>query len=349
MKKIINILILVAIVVLIGVKLMSNKQITENRVYQYDKEKPIKVFTQKITLSPLHIKQEFTGFFEANKEVKVNTDIQGKIVKYFVDEGTTVRKGQPLLKLDDSLLKLQLQQVNVQIETLEKDLARYEILTKADAIPGVKLEKVQQGLKTAKTQKETILTQIRKTTIKAPFNGMVTLKLQEVGAFAAPGVPLILLTNINNLKFTINVPEKSLDLFTLGNTHTIKADVYPNLKIKGTITSVGDKGNMGNSFPIQYAVKNTADKKLKAKMFGKVSVNGNAKKGDAIVIPAKAIVGSEIQPQVYVIRNGKAALTKITIGNRFEDKAIVTSGLKDGDSVVVSGFINLFNGANVIN
>ncbi len=349
MKKYINILILVAIVVLIGVKLMENKEIVENRVYQYNKEKSIKVFTQRISTNNLAIQQKFTGTFEANKEVRVHADVQGKIVRYYVEAGSKVKKGQSLVKLDDSLLKLQLQQVNIQIETLKKDLARYQILVKADAIPGIKLEKVQQGLKTAKTQKQTILTQLGKTTIKAPFSGVVTMKFQEIGAFAAPGVPLILLTDIGSLKFTIYVSEKNLDLFSLGDTQQIITDKLPNLKLQGKVTRIGSKGNMSNNFTIEFSLKNTADKKLKTKMFGKVAIPGNIKEAKAIVIPARAIVGSEIQPQVYVVKNGKAQLTNVSIGKRFDNKAIISSGLNEGDTVVISGFINLFEGANVIN
>ena len=348
MKKYINILILVAIVALIGVKLMGNKKITENRVYQYDKEKAIKVFTQKVTANDLEIQQKFTGTFEANKEVRVNADVQGKIVKYYVEAGAKVKKGQPLVKLDDTLLKIQLQQVNVQIETLQQDLARYEILVKADAIPGIKLEKVQQGLKTANTQKQTILTQLRKTTIKAPFSGVVTMKFQEVGAFAAPGVPLVLLTDIAALRFTINVSEKNLDLFKIGATQQIIADKLPNAPFQGKVIRVGSKGNMSNNFTIEIAVKNTADKKLKSKMFGKVTIDGKPNGTKAFVIPAKAIIGSEIQPQVYIVKNGKAQRTNVSVGKRFDNKAIISSGLNEGDIVVISGFINLFDGANII-
>jgi len=347
MKKIINILILIALLVIIGLKLKGNKEIVENRIYQYDKEKAIKVFTQKIALESVNSNQQFTGTFEAAKEGKIIADIQGKIIKYYVDEGAKVHKGQALVKLDASLLYTSLEQVNVQIETLQKDLARYQILADADAIPAVKLEKVQQGIKTAKTQRQAIQTKIAKTTIKAPFSGIVTMKFQEVGAFAAPGVPLVLLTDISDLKFTINVPEHNLNLFEKGKMYKIKTDTYPNLDLKGKVIRIGSKGNMSNSFTVQFALKNTKDKKLKSKMFGKVAVGAGKKGMKSIIIPAKAVIGSEIQPQVYVIKEGKAMLTNVTIGKRFENKAVITSGVSEGDTIVTSGFINLFDGANV--
>jgi RND family efflux transporter MFP subunit len=346
MKNITSIIIIIGIFVLIGLKLKTNKEIVKNRIYIYNKEKPIKVFTQKIEKKPIEIKQQFTGSFEAEKEVRVNADVQGGITKFYVDEGTKVKKGQPLVKLDESLLQTQLNQINVQIETLKKDLNRYIILADADAIPGIKLEKVQQGLKTAESKKQSILIKIKKTIVRAPFGGIVTKKFQEVGAFAAPGVPLLMLTNIGDLKFTINVPESNIKLFQKGKEFPIQVDAYPDLKLKGKIIRVGNKGNMSNNFPIQFSIKNTSKNKIKAKMFGRVLIEEKGKI-NAIIIPAKAIVGSEIQPQVYKIIDGKAKLTTIVIGNRFEDRVVVSKGLNQGDIIVTSGFINLFDGANV--
>ena len=126
--------------------------------------------------------------------------------------GDIVQQGQTLIQLDNSLLKLQLQTIEVQIEGLQDDVKRYTILTEADAVQGVQLEKAKLGLKSAKVQRATIQEQINKTTIKAPFSGVVTAKLSEIGAFAAPGVPLLQITDLNILKFTVNVAENNLTI-----------------------------------------------------------------------------------------------------------------------------------------
>ncbi|HIP36080.1 MAG TPA: efflux RND transporter periplasmic adaptor subunit [Crocinitomix sp.] len=346
MKKIINILILVALVAIVVVQLKGNKSIAENRVYHYDKEKAIIVDALKVNNEIVNAEYQFTGTFDADQETRINADIQGKIVKYFVDQGSTVKKGQKLVQLDADLLQLQLQAVEVQIEGLEADIKRYQILSDADAIQGVKLEKAQMGLKAAKIQKRTLQTQIGKTTIKAPFDGVVTMKMSEVGSFAAPGVPLIMLSNIKKLRFKINVPESDLDLFQLNQSYKIVSDAYPNMLLSGKVISKGSKGNMGNAFPIQFALDNTQKLQIKSNMFGKVIMD-DASTTEAITIPASAIIGSDLEPKVYVVENGKATLKPITVARRFQNKVVVGSGLKSGDQIITSGFINLFNGANV--
>ena len=178
---------------------------------------------QAITLKLESVKNDisYPGTFEPNKETKVSADIQGKINSVLVDVGSIVKKGEALIQLDNSLLKLQLQTVEIQIEGLEADVKRYTVLANADAIQGVQLEKTELALKSAKVQKATLMEQINKTTITAPFSGIVTAKLTEEGAFAAPGIPLLQIQIFHSLKFTVNVPENELNQFKINQLYTL--------------------------------------------------------------------------------------------------------------------------------
>lgn len=346
MKKIIWIIAGIALVGLVIFKLASNKKTTESKVYQFDKEKPISVDVDTIRLRSLNEETTYTGTFEPNKETKVSAETQGKINTVLVDVGSYVHIGQTLIQLDNSLLKLQLQSVEVQIEGLQDDVKRYTILTDADAVQGVQLEKSKLGLKSAKVQKATLLEQINKTTIKAPFNGIVTAKLSEVGAFAAPGVPLLQITDISTLKFTVNVPETDLQQFIIGQQYSIAADVFSDISLYGKLTMIGSKANMGNSFPLQFQLANTQQSNIKSGMFGKVQLSANNTE-QGILIPSSAIINKGNSPQVYVVKNGKAVLQTIRISKNIGNKTIVSSGLNQDDIIITSGFINLFDGANI--
>lgn len=346
MKKIFWIIAGIVVVGLMIFKLVSNKKITESKVYRYDKEKPITVSADTIRLQTIDDANTYTGTFEQNKETKISADIQGKINTVLVDVGSSVSKGQVLIQLDNSLLKLQLKTVQVQIEGLEDDVKRYTILTKADAAQGVQLEKAKLGLKSAKVQKSILLEQISKTTIKAPFNGVVTAKLNEEGGFAAPGIPLLQITDISSLRFTVNVPENDLVQFQNNQTYKINADVYPNLSLLGKMIMTGSKANPGNSFPVQFQVANTNNLTIKSGMFGKVSLS-ESKQEQGILIPTSAIMEENGIARVYLIKNGKAILKTITISGNIGNRTVVSAGLATGDIVVTNGFINLFDGANI--
>ena len=346
-KRIIYLVVALALIVFTVIRLKNNKETTLKRVYQYDKEQAINV--KAITLKLESVKNDisYTGTFEPNKETRISADIQGKINSVLVDVGSTVRKGQALVQLDNSLLKLQLQTIDIQIDGLEVDVKRYTVLANADAIQGVQLEKTELALKSAKVQKATIKEQINKMTITAPFSGIVTAKLTEEGAFAAPGIPLLQITDISSLKFTVNVPEQELSQFETNQIYSITADAYPETVLSGKVIMAGSKANMGNSFPVQFLVNNTSDLKIKSGMFGNVELKNDGEK-KFIIIPASAIVGTNIQPQVYLVKNGKAILQNITTSNRFQNKVQVSSGLTEGDVIITNGFINLFDGANVV-
>jgi len=347
LKKVLYVIILLAIIAVMVVKLKTNKEITQNKIYKYDKEQAIHVQADTLYVENINAKFLYSGTFEPYKETKISAELQGKINTLLVDVGSVVIKGQTLVQLDHSLLKLQVQTIDLQVEGLEADVNRFIILSKADAIQGVQLEKAELGLKSAKVQRAILLEQINKTTIKAPFQGVVTAKLSEEGAFAAPGVPLLQITDITNLKFTVNVPENDLRQFKLNHSYTITADAYPEISFTGKVTMIGSKANMGSSFPIQFTLNNTSDLKIKSWMFGKVNVE-NANQEMGIIIPASAMVGTAIQPQVYLVKNGKSVMQNISISKNIQNKVVVSSGLKEGDVMVTNGFINLYDGANII-
>jgi RND family efflux transporter MFP subunit len=345
-KKIIYVIVAVALIAFTMIRLYSNKETTLKRVYQFDKKTPISIQVDTLKLELEDAEYTYTGIYEPNRETKISAEVQGKVNTVLVEGGSLVIAGQPLIQLDNSLLKLQLQSSEVQIEGLEADVKRYTVLANADAIQKVQLEKSQLALKSANVQKATLIEQINKTTIKSPFNGIVTAKLTEEGAFAAPGIPLLQITDISKLKFTINLPEQKMNQFSDGQTYQLTVDAFPTMLMNGEVTLIGSKANLGNSFPVQFTVENTLDMKIKSGMSGSVLV-ANSDEEKQIIIPASSIVGTNINPQVYKVNKGKVTLTDIIISKRIGNKVVIEKGLTEGDVIVTNGFINLFDGANV--
>jgi RND family efflux transporter MFP subunit len=345
LKIILYIAIPVLLIGLVVVRLKNNKEAAKTNVTQFNKEAAIPVIGITVFSQAVVLPSTFSGTFEPNMETKLSAELQGKINAVLVEIGDYVQKGQLVIQLDNSILKLQLEAAEVQIEGLELDSKRYAILTKADAIQGIQLEKTILALKAAKIQRATIIEQIQKTSIKAPFSGVVTAKLTEQGAFAAPGIPLLQFTDISILKFTINIPENDLHLFQVGKTYSVTADVTDLELLPGKINMVGSKANIGNSYPVQFIVNNKG-LKLKAGMFGKVVVKNNMK-AHAFIIPSSAITGSASNPQVYIVKNGKAIKQDVIIQTTLQNQVILSNGLVNGDVIVINGFINLYDGANV--
>lgn len=346
MKKLLYIIPLLAIIAIGIFKLRSNKKESVGKVYTYDKTQPILVKADTVRQEMLSGSVQYTGTFEPFREGKIMAETPGRIVRLNYDAGDFISTGAVVASLDASLLQTQVQSTQVQIDGYSQDVKRYEILLKADAIQGVQLEKAELALRSAKLQKQQLQQQISKATIRAPFNGIVTQKMVEVGTVVGPGVPLLQLTDISKLKLTVNVPEVEVQKFKVGNSLQVSVDVLPERLFTGKVTMVGSRGDAAHNFPVQILITNPAGSPIKAGMYGLVN-QATTNEKEVMVIPLKAIVGSSTQPQVYLIKNGKVALQNITISKRTDTKAIVESGLNKADVIVTDGFINLFDGAKI--
>ena len=345
MNRIISMVIIAGLFAIVVIQLAQNKKEAENRVYQYDKGAPVKVFGEVIQDKKETQNKTFSGLFESMNEVKVSADIQGKITQIFVKEGQKVSKGQALLKMDDQMLQLQLNVLETKLNGLKKDESRYQTLIDEDAVPAINLEKTQNAIATIEAEMNTILEQINKSMVRAPFNGVVSMKFCEVGGFASPAVPLFELINQTELKFVINVPEEDLYLFTENQSYSITTGLSTN-SLSASLSQVSSKGGMGNSFKVEFALDNSNG--IKSKMNGALKFVTHQNVNDALIISSKAILASESSPEIYVVSNGKAVRTPISILSRNGDYLSVNGEIKKGDTIVTAGFINLFDNANVI-
>ena len=346
MKKYIYILLGIAVVAIVVFQLMSNKSEAAAKIYHTDKNAPIEIGVYRVDSKEVHYETEFSGTFEANREVKINAAIQGKIKEILVDEGATVHKNQALIKLDHSLLKLKLEAIELKIGNSESDVQRFSVLSEAQAIEGVKLEKAQLALASAKIERKILRDKISKSTIRAPFSGVITNQFTEIGAFAAPLRPLLQLTDIERLRFTIFVSEMDVGRFTVGKEYPVIPDSETSLVLQGEITSVGSQSTPAGSYPVKFLITNVSTDKIKSGMFGRVKIKQTSdEKG--FYIPATLIRGGEEDPSIYKVQNGKAVLKKVIIKKKVSDKLLISKGVNSDDLLISKGFVNLFDGANV--
>lgn len=339
--------ILVPAVLVVGVvfRLKVNKDVSESRVYRHDAGQRITVSVDTVNTASTGLSWKYPGIFMPYRETKVSSEIQGKLTAVMFREGQFVREGQALIELDHSLLDLQRQSAGLQIRGLELDVARYRTLSGAEAIQGVQLEKAELGLEAARIQLATLEEQLEKSTIRAPFDGIITAKLTEEGAYAAPGVPLVQLTDISRLLFTVQVSENELSWFDPSGEYRILPDALPDMYMQGKLTMTGSKADPAGRFPVQFTVSNTPDRKLRSGMFGRVILETSP--NELPVVPVSAITGPADDPRVFVVEEGRARSRIIVLAGQQGDNAFISKGLRAGEVIVSGGIINLRDGALV--
>jgi RND family efflux transporter MFP subunit len=143
----------------------------------------------------------------------------------------------------------------------------------------------------------------------------------------------------------VNVPERDVLKFKLNQSVEVRADLYGDRSFNGKVTNISVQADKAHNFKIQITVAN-AKQELMAGMYGSVSLISSQQK-TALAIPRKALIGSSKQPQVYIVRNGKALLTSFNAGTSDGDFIEVIGGIKASDKIVTKGQVNLQHNANV--
>lgn len=338
-RVIIGILVAFVLIGLTVMKLLSNKEKAAEKIYIHDVEAPILVDATAPQMHTFENSFSYLGTFEPVKQNTVSSDASGKIVRLMVEEGDPITVGKVYAKVDDEMLQLQLQNAEIALEGQQNDDARYSNLAKENAVAGIQVEKTKLSLRSAEVQKKQIQKQIRSTSITAPFSGIVTKKMVELGSVIGPGTPLIEITDISSLKLTVNVPERDILKFRMNQAVEVKADIYGSKTFAGKVTNVSVQADKSHNFKVQITVKN-AQRELMAGMYGSVALT-NSKSVTALSIPRKALVGSSKNPQVYVIKNGVAVLTSFNAGTSDGDFIEVISGISKNDRIVTKGQVNL--------
>ncbi len=338
---------IVALAFLAAWKLRQNKQsIDQNAQLSQVRSAFVPVEVAEPTFQQLGSTMEADGIFMPSKEMFIISETAGRVLEVFKNRGDAVKEGELIGKVDDELLRLQLQTVLANIEKGRKDKERLLNLIEGEAVPKNKIEDVELALLTAETTKKTLEKQISNTSIKAPMSGVLTFRIIERGGVIAPGIQIGQITNIEKLLLFVKVTEKDILSIQKGQPVAVVADVYPNKKFTARVTNLGVKADNAFNYDVEIEVDNSAAFPLRAGMHAKAAFSfSQNRKG--LVIDRKAVVGSLQDARVFVASDSTVALRAVALGLSQGDKVEVVSGLKTGEKVVVSGQINLSDGARV--
>lgn len=347
-RIIIPIILILGLGYLVYAQLSDNKQIIDERAKPREKVVlQIPVSTQIAGVSTFHDSLVINGTFEAKKELSVIAESSGRITQLMVQEGQPIRKGQVLAKIDDSSIKAQLEMINAQLAKSKNDVASFERLHKAGAVSEQQYEEVKLGQKNIEANLAAVNQQLAYTTLVNPMSGVIKSLPVEEGSFVAPGTEVAVVVDITSLKMIIQVSEQEIVKLRKGQKVAIKTDVYPEKEFLGTITLIAVQADAARKFNVEIELPVSSAYPLKPGMFGIVKIHTTREPLQSIFIPRKALVGSIQNPEIFVVEDNKAVRRKISIGKMLADQVEVTQGLSEGEEVILTGQINLEDGAPV--
>jgi membrane fusion protein (multidrug efflux system) len=298
---------------------------------------PVNVMIVKDTTISNNI--DVTGTIDANEKVNLISEVAGRITGIYFTEGSYVKKGQLLVKVNDQDLVASLKQNAYQIALAKQNEGRNKQLLQKEAISQVEYETSLTGLNTFNAQADLIKAQIAKTEMRAPFSGTIGLRSVSPGGYLSPNTPIATLVNLDPAKITFSVPEKYLAYIKTGSkisfsvsstTDDFKATVYaiePAIDVSSRTITV--RARAANSKGL-----------LKAGSFAKINLALD-QIPKTIMLPTEVVTPDIKGNKVFIYDNGEAVPRSVTTDLRTDTKIQITDGLKPGDSVVVSAIMQM--------
>lgn len=288
---------------------------------------------------------EVPGSLAAFEEVELHPEVSGRVVAVYFKEGNNVSQGQMLLKIYDGDLQAQLQKLRVQLKTAQTTADRYAALLKINGVSQQEYDIQMLSVNTIKADINIIQTSIGKTSLRAPFSGKIGITTITKGAYVTPASLIATLRKVSQLKIDFTVPElygakmkKGMPVrFTIdGNSNVYTAS------ISATENIIAEENR---SLRIMANVLKP-DAQLLAGAFVKVKVP-LGENNQALMVPSQAVIPDARNKKVITVRNGAASFEVVTLGTRDSAKVEITSGLKAGDTILVTGLLTIKPGSKV--
>jgi len=290
-----------------------------------------------------------TGDILPAEEVNLTFETSGKVVAIYFTEGAYVKKGTVLAKINDAPLQAQLKKLETQVKLAEDRVYRQQTLLERDAVSQEAYQSVLTEYNKLQADIELVKAQIAQTELRAPFDGVIGLRQLSEGAFASPGTQIATLAKVSDLKIEFSVPETySRDIhkgtpieFTLtddqGRDKTFRANVY----------AVESGINRATRTLTVRALYHNAGNQLLPGRYVSVKIMKD-EIPDAISVPSEAIIPEMGENLVYLYKSGKARPVIIDGGIRTANRVQALSGVKAGDTLIISGVMQLRTGLDVI-
>jgi membrane fusion protein, multidrug efflux system len=296
-------------------------------------------------ISKLGDKLEATGTVLANEEADLKPEVSGRITYLHLPEGQYVVQGTLLLKINDADLKAQLDKIKSQLKLASESEARQRRMLQMEGTSQQEYDQALATLTGLRADSAYYQAQIAKTEIRAPFSGTIGIRNVSPGSYVTPASVVATIQQTNPVKIDFSLPEKYASLLQIGSTVQFRTEAS-NTTYQAKIV-VRDPKIDATSRNVRYrAVAQNPNGKLLSGSYARIDLSLTDKAG-SIYVPTEAVVPTLKGKKVFVVKNNVAEERVVQSGLRTSDKIQIYEGLSVGDSVVVTGNMQLKPGATV--
>ncbi|HEX2716834.1 MAG TPA: efflux RND transporter periplasmic adaptor subunit [Gemmatimonadaceae bacterium] len=304
---------------------------------------------------------QMSGSLQPDREATVRAEVAGTVLQTFVDQGNRVGAGTMLARIDDTSIRdaflsarSGLTAAQTSADVAKRDLERSEKLAAAGAIADRDVENArranlasQSQLADAKARFTAMEEQLAKTTVKAPFAGVVSVRSVNAGDLASPGAALFTIVDPTSMRLEGAVPSEQLASVRLGMPVTFTVQGYPGKTFTGRITRINPVADpVTRQVRILASIPNDAGT-LVGGLFAEGRVSSEARTG--IVVPIGAVNQRDFVPTVTRVKNGRTEKVAVETGiqDSGADVVEIRKGLAPGDTVLTGGAQGLEPGTTI--
>ncbi len=304
-----------------------------------EKKKKI-VTTTRVAKSDFEKYIEIEGIVIADETVNVVSETPGRIIELNVKEGDYVKKDDLIARIDLETYNKQKAELQTSLR-LAKDIYERQAKLWAQNI-GSEVQYLQAKNNKERIEKslEILNYQLSKAYIYAPISGVVDREITKLGEFASPGMPIVQLLNIYNVKVSADLPERYITVLKRG----MKVDVaFPSLdrNTTGRVSLLGRRIDPANrTLNFEVDVTNPGGI-LKPNLLSELKIR-EKNLIDTIVLPVE-LVQEDVAGEKYVIKVSRsggdhiANRVSVDVGDIYEGNAVIIKGIKVGDEIVLDG------------
>ena len=286
------------------------------------------------------------GSLRSDESVTLRPEVAGRITEILFQEGRPVTKGQTLVRLDPSINVAEVRQARANLTLAKAKYERSVDLAGRNFISGQAKDEARNNLEIAASGLALAEARLRKTELKAPFSGIIGLRVVSVGDYVREGADLVNLQAIDPLKVDFRVPETFLKQVQLGQAVEVTLDALPGNTYEGKVFALDPLVDAaGRAIVIRAQVRNQ-DTAMRPGMFARVTLITRTQR-EALVLPEESLVPQGTEQYVFRVIDSKAVRVKVETGQRRDGKVEILRGLDQNDVVVTAGQLKLRDGTLV--
>lgn len=305
-------------------------------------QQPVSVEVARVRSMAIHDEAQAVGSLRSRRSVVLRPEVSGRITQLHFSDGARVRKGQPLVQLDDQLPRAQVQQAQAELSIARANHQRNRDLVAQGFVSQRSLDESAASLQVAQAKLALAEATAARLRLVAPFDGMAGLRNVHVGDYLKDGADIVNIEDIDSVFVDFRLPERYQGQIRVGQVAQVELDALPGETYPAQVRAIDPQIDAnGRSVSVRASIDNPR-LQLRPGMFARVTLRFDTR-AHALVVPEEAIVPQGSSAQVLIVVPGDKAdslvarRVPVRLGLRTQGVVEVQEGLALDDRVVTAG------------